>query len=291
MKLEKIGMRTIKTGVAVFICTLLAEYLVQNPMFAGVGCVASVQDTVKSSFKLGFNRVKGTFVGGLVGFLCVLIKPGDPLLAGLGIMFTIYCCTTLKINSGIIVSSVTFLVVHLGIIDSEPAYYAMSRVFDTSIGVIIGIIVNYILARPDYYEITDKSLENAKHVVHECIKSRMIHNKSFNRKKLINKISKLEVISSKLIDEIKYCKSSEVNINNIKNEIELYKEINHHMKSIELLEEELYLNEENYLRIKKIYNISNLNWKLNNEESPVFNYHLGKIIDKLERIYMIKSTD
>ena len=51
--------------------------------------VASVQDTVKGSLKLGFNRVKGTMIGGLVGFLCVLISPGNPILAGIGIMTTI----------------------------------------------------------------------------------------------------------------------------------------------------------------------------------------------------------
>ena len=108
MKLQKIGMRTVKTGIAVSLCTLLAQYLVENQMFAGVGCVASVQDTVKGSLKLGFNRVKGTMIGGLVGFLCVLISPGNPILAGIGIMTTIYSCTALGINSGIIVSSVTF---------------------------------------------------------------------------------------------------------------------------------------------------------------------------------------
>ena len=33
MKLQKIGMRTVKTGIAVSLCTLLAQYLVENPMF------------------------------------------------------------------------------------------------------------------------------------------------------------------------------------------------------------------------------------------------------------------
>ena len=179
MKLQKIGMRTIKTGIAVAICTFLAQYLVNNPMFAGVGCVVSVQDTVKGSFKLGFDRVRGTFIGGLVGFLCVLIKPGDPIVAGLGIMAAIYICTTLNIKSGIVVSSVTFLVVHLGIMDSTPAYYAISRVIDTSIGVVIGLTINYILARPNYCEITDKSLVNAKKVVKECVKLRIVDNKIY----------------------------------------------------------------------------------------------------------------
>ena len=278
MKLQKIGMRTIKTGIAVAICTFLAKYLVHNPMYAGVGCVVSVQDTVKGSFKLGFNRVLGTFIGGLVGFLCVLIKPGDPIISGLGIMASIYICTTLDIKSGIVVSAVTFLLVHLGIIDSTPAYYAISRVIDTSVGVVIGIVINYILARPDYCEITDKSLLNAKKVVEECIKSRIVDNKTFEREKLRAKIAKLENIYSKLQDEIKYSKNK-VDIESVKAEISSYKEINHHMKSIELLDEELYLNEDNCLRIKNMYNVDNLNWKIDNNKSPVFNYLLSKILD------------
>ncbi len=278
MKLQKVGMRTIKTGIAVAICTLLARYLVHNPMYAGVGCVVSVQDTVKGSFKLGFDRVRGTFIGGLVGFLCVLIKPGDPIVAGLGIMAAIYICTTLNIKSGIVVSSVTFLLVHLGIIDSAPAHYAISRVIDTSVGVVIGITINYILARPDYCEITGKSLENAKKVVKECVRSRIVDNKSFEREKLRAKIAKLENVSSKLQDEIKYSKNR-VNIDVVRTEISLYKEINHHMKSIELLDEELHLNEDNYLRIKEMYNVDNLNWKIDNNKSPVFNYLLSKILD------------
>ena len=268
VKLQKIGMRTVKTGIAVSICTLLAQYLVQNPMFAGVGCVASVQDTVKGSLKLGFNRVKGTIIGGLVGF--------------------IYGCTILGINSGIIVSSVTFLSIHLGIITSNPAYYSIHRVMDTSVGVVIGVIINYILARPDYLELTYKSLDNARKIVRECVKSGIINNGVFDRERLRKKISKLETIYSKLIDEMKYTKN-QVNIEIIENEISLYKSINHHIKSIQLIDEEIYINNENYLKIKEMYNVDILNLKLDNDKSPVFNYHLSKILEKIETIDTLKS--
>ena len=288
MKLQKIGMRTIKTGIAVYICTLLAKYLVKNPMFAGVGCVVSVQDTVKESLKLGFNRVKGTMIGGLVGFLCVLIKPGDPILSGLGVMATIYSCTVLRINSGIIVSSVTFLSIHLGIINSNPAYYSIQRVIDTSVGVIIGVIINYLLARPDYIELTYKTLSNANDIAKECIKSGIINNGVFDRERLKKKINKLDTIYPKLVDEIKYNKK-QVDIEIIENEISLYKSINHHIKSIQLLEEELFINNDNYFKIKEMYNIDTLNLKLDNEKSPVFNYHLSKVLDKISKIENLKS--
>ncbi len=289
MKLQKIGMRTVKTGIAVSLCTLLAQYLVQNPMFAGVGCVASVQDTVKGSLKLGFNRVKGTMIGGLVGFLCVLIKPGDPILCGLGIMATIYGCTILGINSGIIVSSVTFLSIHLGIIESNPAYYSIHRVMDTSVGVIIGVIINYILARPDYLELTDKNLNNARQIVGESVKFGIINNGDFDRERLRKTISKLETIYPKLVDEMKYTKN-QVDIGIIENEISLYKSINHHIKSIQLIDEEICISKDNYLKIKEMYNVDILNWKMDNERSPVFNYHLSKILEEIDTIDNLKSA-
>ena len=43
------------------------------------------------------------------------------------------------------------------------------------------------------------------------------------------------------------------------------------MKSIELLDEELYLSEYNYLRIKEMYDVDNLSWEIDNNKSPVFN--------------------
>jgi len=281
-------MRTVKTGIAVYICTLLAQYLVKNPMFAGVGCVVSIQDTVKGSLKLGFNRVKGTMIGGLVGFLCVLIKPGDAILSGLGIMATIYSCTILRINSGIIVSTVTFLSIHLGIINSNPAYYSIQRVIDTSVGVVIGVIINYLLARPDYIKLTYKSLNNAKDITQECIKSGIINNGVFDRERLRKKINKLDTIYPKLVDEMKYTKN-QVDIEIIENEILLYKSINHHIKSIQLLEEEIFINHDNYLKIKEMYDIDTLNLKLNNEKSHVFNYHLSKILDKINKIENLRN--
>lgn len=87
---------------------------------------------------------------------------------------------------------------------------------------------------------------------------------------------------------MKYTKN-QVNIEIIENEISLYKSINHHIKSIQLIDEEIYINNENYLKIKEMYNIDILNWKLDNDKSPVFNYHLSKILEKIETIDTLKS--
>ena len=284
MKLQKVGMRTIKTGIAVALCVLASKYIVQNAMFAGVGCVASVQDTVKGSFKLGFNRVKGTLIGGIVGYLCVLIDPGNPILAGLGIIATIYGCTMFNINSGIIVSSVTFLSIHLGIITSNPAYYSTHRVIDTSVGVIIGIVINYILARPDYVESTTKHLSKIEKMAKESLHSRIVHKEKFNIIKFERELHRLESIYSKLLDELKY-KKNEADLDLIEKEIRLCKEMYFHMQSIEYLELKLYLNKDNYERFKELYELDDIKWDIDEYESPVFNYHLSKIITEIEQLH------
>lgn len=289
MRLRKVGMRTIKTGIAVAFCVIASKYIVQNPMYAGVGCVASVQDTVKGSVKLGFNRVKGTIIGGIVGYLCVLLSPGDPILAGIGIMATIYGCTTLDISSGIIVSSVTFLSIHLGVITSNPAYYATHRVVDTSVGVIIGVLVNYILARPDYVESTTKHLSKLEKIAKESLHSKIVNKGKFNISKFEKEISRLEGIYSKLLDELKYNRN-QTDLEIIEKEINLCKEMYFHMQSIELLERKLYLNKNNYERIKRLYGLENLKWDLDEHESPVFNYHLGKIIAEIELLHSFNHS-
>ena len=91
MKLHKPGMRNIKTGIGVMICVLAGHlHLVDNTLFAAIACIVCMQTTVKGSLTAGLNRLKGTFIGGIIGFIFVLIHPGNPILSCLGIITTIY---------------------------------------------------------------------------------------------------------------------------------------------------------------------------------------------------------
>lgn len=143
------GMRTIKTGISVTLCMILGNYLVENMFYSLVACIISVQDTVKGSLKTGINRVEGTILGGIIGFIFAIIKAGDPFLCGLGVMCSIYLCNLFKIKS-VVVACVTFLAIHLGVGNSDPVYYSLHRVLDTSVGVLFGVLVNYYVARPNY---------------------------------------------------------------------------------------------------------------------------------------------
>ncbi|MGL4912661.1 MAG: FUSC family protein [Romboutsia sp.] len=290
MKLEKMGMRTIKTGIAVMLCVILGEFFIQNPFYSAAGCIISMQDTVKGSMKAGMNRVKGTILGGIIGFLIVLINPGGIILSGIGVMATIYACNILKLNKAILVACVTFLSIHLGIIDTNPAQYSFFRVLDTSIGVVIGVLINYIIARPNYLHSTINEFKEIERLTVEFIESKIVNKDSFNIKKLEKEIKRVDSVYSKLVDELDYSRNN-VDLEKLENTIDICREIYFHMQSIELLEKKLYLNKENYERIKKLHQSEEIDWDLHESESPVFNYHLSKIIEEIKLLHKINSSN
>lgn len=288
MKLEKMGMRTIKTGIAVVLCTIAGGYLVENPFYSATACIISMQDTVKGSMNSGLNRIKGTILGGIIGYLVVLIEPGNAILCGLGVMSTIYACNTLKINKGVVVACVTFLSIHLGITNSNPAQYSFFRVMDTSIGVVIGVFINYILARPNYLDSTINEIKEMEKITAEFIESKIINKECFNINKIEKEVKKVESIYSKLLDELGYSRGN-INMEKLEETVDICRGIYFHMQSIELLETKLYLNKSNYENIKKLHQFNEIAWDLDENKSPVFNYHLSKIIEEVKLLNEIND--
>lgn len=273
-----IGMRTIKTGIAVMLCCILTSFAVDNMFYCATACVVTMQDTIKTSFKMGTQRVLGTLIGGLIGFLLVLISPANPILCGIGIMLVIKCCNMFKLSS-LVVSSVTFLSLYLGYVDSAPLVYSIQRIIDTSIGVIMGLIINYSVARPNYYNNTMNEFKKIKSLCKENLRNIALGKKDLELDSIENKIKTSEAIYSKLIDELNYSKVN-FNLDIIDKSLDLCRQIYFHIKSIELLEKELFLTKDNHKSLKKLYKNEQILLRINEDESPVFNFHLNKVIEK-----------
>lgn len=290
MRLQNIiGMRTIKTGIAVTLCCILTRFAVDNMFYCATACVVTMQDTIKTSFKMGSQRVLGTLIGGLVGFLLVLISPANPILCGIGIMIVIKFCEVLKLSS-LVVSSVTFFSLYLGYINSAPLVYSVQRVIDTSVGVIMGLIINYSVARPNYYDNTMSGFKNIKSLCKESLRNIAIGNKDLKIDNIEKNIKTSEAFYSKLIDELNYSKS-DFNLDIIDKSLDLCRQIYFHIKSIELLEKNLFLTKDNHKRLKRLCKNEKILLGINENESPVFNFHLSKIIEKTNLLEEVIGTD
>ena len=94
-----IGMRTFKTGIAVVITAALGHtFLVSNAFYAVIGTIFALQNTMKSSLVAGKNRLLGTVLGAIIGYLFALFQLNSPLFVGIAMIVTIVCCNRSNID-------------------------------------------------------------------------------------------------------------------------------------------------------------------------------------------------
>lgn len=283
--MKKVGMRTIKTGIGVVISSILGFIATGNSLNPSIACIISVQDSVSGSLEVGKNRMYGTVLGGIIGYLFIFYYPGNSLLSGLGVILTIYLCNLLNLNSGASIAAITFLSVQIGFTVSEDALsYSINKVFENAIGVVVGIATNYLLARPNHSISIYSNFKQVENNINKFLKFKLLESKSkFEPEFLEDKISEIEEVHKKLLKEADYSRQ-DADLVKIEEGINTCKTLYSHIQSIELLSKKVYLNNENYEVVKKLYKKDKIKLSQDEENSPVFNYHLKEIIKEMEKL-------
>jgi len=149
INIPKPGLRNIKTALSVFFCILLFELIGRpNPLFACSTAIICMKETVHYSYQKGVDRLIGTFLGGIVGLTFLLIEnrlkffASQAIIVGLGVLIMIYLCNILNKSDASVISSIVVLAIIIGVSEKSPYLYALDRVIDTFIGIIIALIVN-----------------------------------------------------------------------------------------------------------------------------------------------------
>ncbi len=153
--LPHIGQRILKTTVAVFLC--LVFYHLRGYRGAAMSAEAPItaiicmQPYVHDTREYAFNRVAGTLLGALWGFLFLLIVPsfpsvtGIPLYAlmGLGTLFSLYSAVLIRKPDTSSLAAIVFVCVVIVYPDvAHPLDQAFHRVLDVLVGTAIAILVN-----------------------------------------------------------------------------------------------------------------------------------------------------
>ena len=109
MKIEKIGMRTIKTALAVSLTIFIAQVLnLKSPFFAGIAAIIAMQSSVSESFNMAKNRMLSTILGAITALLFSLIAPENPFFIAIGIIIIIYLCNIFNWKKSIQLSTMVF---------------------------------------------------------------------------------------------------------------------------------------------------------------------------------------
>ena len=177
------GMRTVKTAIAVFACMLLYEVLgriglnfvgVQNefasiiiffmnrndPIYACVASIIAMQSTIEDSWEKGKARMLGTAIGGLIGLIVLYAdialynREFTLFMVPLGVLFVIWFCNIIGRPNSTAFAAITLTIIMIAVDKYNlPAYqYAINRTVDTSIGVLIAMVVNLSLKKPNKIE-------------------------------------------------------------------------------------------------------------------------------------------
>ena len=139
-----IGLRTVKTVVSVILAMVVVEAYgstTSRLIFAMLGAMAAVEPTFKESLEACISQIVGVVFGALAGV--VLLKlPLHPLVAtGIGMVLVITLYNGLGIRFS--PSLPCFIVVMLCVSpDIEPISYAFGRIWDSAIGLSVGLAIN-----------------------------------------------------------------------------------------------------------------------------------------------------
>lgn len=70
------------------------------------------------------------------------LMPTQSLIGGLGILIVIYMCNLMQKSDTAVISSIVFLSIIIGVSEKSPYLYALDRIMDTFVGIIITLLVN-----------------------------------------------------------------------------------------------------------------------------------------------------
>lgn len=146
----KLGMRTVKSGLAIFIVILLFHLLGWHGIQIGtLTAVFSLREDFDKSVSFGLSRVIGNSIGGILALIFLIIHQFFhesffvtlfliPIFSMLVIMINV----AISNKAGVIGSIAAFLIISTSIPVGDTTMYAIARIFETFCGVFIATLVN-----------------------------------------------------------------------------------------------------------------------------------------------------
>ena len=149
MRIKKVhvGLRTVKTAVAIIAAMVIVDQFGATSsrlIFAMLGAMSAVQPTFRDSVETCITQIVGVVLGALAGLLLLSFPISHLTAVGIGTIALITIYNLLHISAS--PSLPCFILVML-CTDAEmaPIPYALGRIWDTAIGLGVGMLINMLV--------------------------------------------------------------------------------------------------------------------------------------------------
>ena len=140
----RIGPRTIKTAAAVIIAMVIVHFYgttTSRLVFAMLGAMAAVEPTFTDSLRACLAQILGVLFGAVVGVALLALKLNPLAATGTGIVLVITLYNFFRIRFSPTLPCL-IVVTLCTTADIQPAAYAMGRIWDSAIGLGVGMLIN-----------------------------------------------------------------------------------------------------------------------------------------------------
>ena len=139
-----IGPRTLKTSFAVTLSIIVVYFYgsgTSNLIFATIGALSAMEHTFKDSLHSSISQILSVIMGALMGVILLSLKLPPLPASGIGIIavITVYNILHLKYSTSLACIAVVTI---CNLSDVTPFIYASERIWDTTIGITIGLLIN-----------------------------------------------------------------------------------------------------------------------------------------------------
>lgn len=142
-----VGLRTVKTAAAVILSMLIVDAYGASSsklIFAMLGAMVAVQPTFQESLEACLTQIVGVIFGAAAGIALRYLPIPTMAICGIGIVLVITLYNTLRIRFS---PSLPCLIVVILCTtpDIQPMTYAIGRIWDSAIGLGVGLLVNMLI--------------------------------------------------------------------------------------------------------------------------------------------------
>lgn len=153
---KHVGMRTIKTVIAVALCFVIYELRGRQgiPFYSALSAIWCIRPDIRNSKHMAMQRIIGTMIGAAFGLVVLLLESRlfvdldeviGYLLASVILIPIIATTVFLKKKDASYFSCVVFLSITINHLrDANPYLFVWNRVCDTMIGILVALFINVI---------------------------------------------------------------------------------------------------------------------------------------------------